>query len=98
MECFHVKRFIICALLLNCTPALAQSVPDIEGDCVSAAQFIIAELEEVDADHGIVLRELARQLLQESSDSPSGPYICQAYVLMGERGTLRNIALEYYLD
>ena len=93
-----MKRALVFALLLQLNPAVAQDTIDSDADCVAAAKLIVAELDEIDANHGIALRRLAQQLRQESRESRGGPYVCQATILMGNRGTLQNIALEYYMD
>jgi hypothetical protein len=80
--------------------AFAQSTPDSEEDCLEAAKLLLAELQIIDPEHGFTQHELTQQIYIETNQSGGGPYLCQAYRLMGERedGTLASIALEYYAD
>lgn len=94
-----MERIVLTVVVLTfVTSAFAQDRPDRESDCLEAAKILLVELDKIDPDHGFTQRGLTQQLYQESSESGGGPYVCQAYILMGGRGSLESLAMEYYLE
>jgi hypothetical protein len=96
-----MKQFVlVVAALAFTTLAYAEDSPDSEVDCLEAAKLLLIELDKIDPEHSFTRQSLTQQLYQESGDSGGGPYLCQAYILMGANGgdSLQSIALEYYVQ
>jgi hypothetical protein len=94
------KIALAVAVSVFATASAAQSSPDSELDCVEAAKLLLAELDKIDTKHGFTQRSLTQQLYEETTASAGGPYVCQAYRLMGAEAdnNLGSIALEYYVE
>ena len=91
---------LVLAVSVFATEISAQESPDNEVDCLEAAKLLLVELDKIDPEHGFTQRSLTQQLYRESGDSGGGPYLCQAYRLMGAEvdNSLDSIALEYYVE